>query len=292
MEKNTLGKGAVYAAIAYVLWGVLPVYWKLLSPVNSFRILAFRILFSLGFTAVLLLSRRNTRWLSMLADPRRRLLVIASSLMITVNWGVYIWAVNAGHTVECSLGYYINPLVSILLGLLFFRERLLPLQWAAFGIAACGVLMLTLFTGAFPWIALILAFSFAFYGLLKKKLEAGSLEALGTETLLAAPLAVLMLLLPGRGIGELREIDGILWLPIALSGIITTAPLFCFAQGAKRLPLSALGFMQFINPTLQLLSGVLVFREPFPSRNLLAFAFIWAAVLLYSALFLRKKEGG
>jgi chloramphenicol-sensitive protein RarD len=285
MEKKTLGKGVVYAVAAYVLWGILPVYWKLLSPVNSFQILGFRIIFSLFFTAAILLARRNTTWIGILSDPRRRFLAAASAFMITVNWGVYIWAVNAGHTVECSLGYYINPLVSVLLGLIFYRERLLPLQWAAFGLAAAGVGILTAFTGVFPWTALALAFSFAFYGLFKKKLEAGALDTLGTETLLAAPAAILLLVLPGGGLNGLREIQTALWIPIALSGFITVTPLFCFAHGAKRLPLSTLGFLQFINPTFQFLTGVFVFREPFPRGNIFAFILIWTAILLYSASF-------
>jgi chloramphenicol-sensitive protein RarD len=289
-EKTSTGKGVLYALAAYVLWGILPVYWKLLSSINSFQILGFRILFSLIFTAVLLAFQKNTRWLDMLRDKKQRLLVICSSLMVTINWGVYIWAVNAGHTVECSLGYYMNPLISIVLGLIFFRERLTPLQWAAFGLACVGVLGMTLITGTFPWIAIALALSFGLYGLLKKKLKASSLETLGTETLLASPIALILLLASGGGTAGITAISPPVWIPLILAGIITTGPLFCFSQGAKVLPLSAIGFLQFINPTLQLFLGVFVFKEAFPVRNLLAFGCIWAAVLLYSLSFVIKKK--
>ncbi|GHV17203.1 membrane protein [Spirochaetia bacterium] len=290
MRQASWRKGAIYALLCYILWGILPVYWKLLSSINSFHILGFRILLSLMLIACLLLPQKNTRWITILRDPKKRRLVIASSVMITANWGIYIWAVNAGHTVECSLGYYINPLISVLLGLIFFRERLMPLQWAAFGSAAIGVIIMTIFTGVFPWISIGLALTFGFYGLLKKKLDGGSLETLGTETLLASPAAILLLALPGGGFADIPAIVPLVWLPLILAGVITTVPLFFFAKGAKLLPLSAIGFLQIINPTLQLFSGVFLFGEPFPVRNLGAFAFIWASVILYSLSFVVGKK--
>jgi chloramphenicol-sensitive protein RarD len=290
MEKKPLKKGVFYALTAYLLWGVLPVYWKLLSSIDSFHILGFRILFSLVCAAGILVLQKNTRWLRVLRDKRQRRFVIAASLVITLNWGTFIWAVNAGHTVECSLGYYINPLFSILLGLIFFRERLLPLQWAAFGLACAGVLIMTFLSGVFPWISLMLALTFGLYGLLKKKIDGEALETLGAETLLASPIAILLLALPGRGFADIPAITPLVWLPLALVGLITLAPLFCFARGAKLLPLSAIGFLQFVNPTMQLLLGVFIFGEAFPARNLLAFAFIWGAVLLYSLSFVQRRR--
>jgi chloramphenicol-sensitive protein RarD len=290
MSQASWRKGAVYALLCYVLWGILPVYWKLLSSINSFQILGFRILLSLALIACLLLFQKNTRWITNLRDPKKRWFAIASSVMITANWGIYIWAVNAGHTVEWSLGYYINPLVSVLLGLIFFRERLLPLQWAAFAAAAIGVIIMTIFTGVFPWISIGLALTFGLYGLLKKKLDGGPLETLGTETLLASPAALLLLAIPGGGFADLPAIALLVALPLALAGIITTVPLFFFAKGAKLLPLSAIGFLQIINPTLQLFSGVVIFGEAFPMRNLGAFAFIWGAVILYSLSFIKVKR--
>jgi chloramphenicol-sensitive protein RarD len=203
---------------------------------------------------------------------------------------LYIWAINAGHTVESSLGYYINPLVSIVLGLIFFGEALSPLQWVAFGFAAAGVSLLTVFSGTFPWISLGLALSFGFYGLFKKKVDAGSLETLGAETLLASPLALLFILLPGGALRSLHELSGGLWVLLLLAGAVTTIPLYCFARGAKLLPLSALGFIQFVNPTMLLFTGIFIFGEPFPVRNLLAFALIWTSVILYSVSLLRLSR--
>jgi chloramphenicol-sensitive protein RarD len=276
--------------MSLLLWGVLPVYWHLLASVNSFHILAFRILFSAVLTAAILLARKNTNWLKALIRRDSRLSIVGASVMITSNWGVDIWAVNSGRTVDCSLGYYINPLLSIVLGLIFFRERLLPLQWAAFGVACAGVLLLTILSGVFPWVALMVAFSFAFYGLLKKKTSLPALESLGAETLLASPVALLLLAFCGGGFADLTKIKTLLWIPALLSGIITTVPLYFFSKGTKLLPLSAIGFLQFINPTLQFISGVAILGEPFPAWKLPAFIIIWVAVILYSVSLLPKKR--
>jgi chloramphenicol-sensitive protein RarD len=209
-------------------------------------------------------------------------LVFLSALAISFNWGIYIWAVNAKHLIEASLGYYIQPLVYILLGLFFFRERLLPAQWGAFILAMIGVCLLTIFSGTVPWISLVLAFSFSAYGLLKKNLSFNALDALGAETLMASPLALALLFLPIQGtIGE-SGITPLILLALLPSGIITSLSLYFFAQGTRLLPLSALGFIQFVSPTMQFLIGRFIFNEPFPAKNLAAFVFIWASVLLYS----------
>jgi chloramphenicol-sensitive protein RarD len=290
MLVSNRAKGVLFTVFSQLLWGILPVYWKLLASVNSLCILGFRIICSLILIVCVLLPHGKIRRLRALAGPGRRLSVVASACLITCNWGLYIWAINAGHTVESSLGYYINPLVSIVLGLIFFREGLSPLQWTAFGFAAAGVGLLTVLSGTFPWIALGLALSFGFYGLFKKKIAAGSLETLGAETLLAAPLAALFILLPGGALNGLRELSPGLWIVLLLSGAVTTIPLYCFARGAKLLPLSALGFIQFVNPTMLLITGVFIFGEPFPVRNLFAFALIWVSVVLYSVSFLKREK--
>lgn len=282
MEKKSFGEGVFFVLVSLLLWGVLPVYWHLLASINSFHVLALRILFSAVLTASILLVRKNTAWLRALTRRPSIFFLAGSSAMITVNWGTYIWAVNSGRTVDCSLGYYINPLVSVVLGLIFFREQLLPLQWAAFGIACTGVLLLTVLSGIFPWTALIIALSFSFYGLLKKKMPTTSLESLGAETLLASPVALLLLAFCGGGFADLPKISPLLWIPMLLAGPITTVPLYFFSRGTRILPLSAAGFLQFINPTLQFLSGVVILKEPFPSWKLPAFIIIWAAVILYS----------
>lgn len=283
-------KGVCFTVLSQILWGTLPVYWKLLSSVNALCILGFRIICSLLLIICVLVPRGNTRWLRVLAEPRRRLSVAAAAGLITCNWGLYIWAINAGHTVESSLGYYINPLVSIVLGLIFFREALSPLQWLAFGFAAAGVSLLTILSGTFPWISLCLALTFGFYGLFKKKADMSSLETLGAETLLASPVALIFILLPPGALRSLGELGAGLWVLLLLAGAVTTIPLYCFARGAKLLPLSAMGFIQFVNPTILLFTGVVIFGEPFPVRNLLAFALIWVSVILYSVSLLRRSR--
>jgi chloramphenicol-sensitive protein RarD len=290
MASSSIGKGVFCAGSSYLLWGILPLYWKLLSFASPLHILAFRILFSLFFVGLVLLLGRNTAWLRLFADPKKRTLAILSGLIITFNWGLYIWAVNNGHTIESSLGYYINPLISILLGLIIFKEKLGRLQWAAFAFAVLGVLLITLLSGIFPWISLALAVSFGIYGLLKKKLSASSLESLGAETLSAAPIGIVLLIFPFHGQGDLSGLSPLSWAALASCGIVTALPLFLFGLGAKLLPLSALGFIQFISPTIQFFLGVFVFGESFPLQNLAAFGFIWASVIIYSVSLTRPPS--
>ena len=275
--------------LSYILWGILPLYWKLLSAVQPLHILAFRILCSLLLVGCILLLKKNIFWLAVFKDRKKSLLMILTAFTISFNWGLYIWAVNSGHTVEASMGYYINPLVSIALGLCFFREKLLPLQWAAVALALAGVLILAALYGAPPWISLGLALSFGFYSLLKKTTALSPLESLGAETLAAAPLGILLL---GLRIGVVRHFDwqGLFylselplrsWALLVLCGAATAFPLYCFARGARLLPFSALGFIQFISPTLQFLAGVFAFRESVPVQNYTAFGCIWSAAILY-----------
>ena len=288
MERPSLGKGFLFAVSAYLLWGILPIYWKLLAAVSPLHILGFRILFSLILVSAILFSRRNFSWLRFFRDRRKGTLLILAAFTLSFNWGLYIWAVNSGHTIEASVGYYINPLVSIVLGLCFFRESLKPLQWAAFGLAMAGVLISTVFAGAPPWISLGLALSFGFYGLIKKAVDLSALESLGAETLIASPLGLLLLLLPftaggnsGQGLSYVSELPVPVLLLILGSGAVTTLPLYLFAKGTRLLPLSTMGFIQFVAPTLTFLEGVFVFHESFPPRNFLVFGCIWAAVILY-----------
>jgi chloramphenicol-sensitive protein RarD len=237
----------------------------------------------------ILLLRKHTAWLGCFTDTKKRPLLVLAGLVISFNWGLYIWAVNSGHTIASSLGYYINPLISIVFGLLFFKEKLRPLQWAAFGLAMVGVLILTVLAGELPWISLGLALSFGLYGALKKTISLPALETLGAETLVAAPLGLLLLLVrfdrgpapDWRGLGYLVELPVHTWILLLLCGAVTALPLYCFARGARLLSLSALGFIQFISPTLQFVMGAFVFGESFPAQNYIAFACIWVAALLY-----------
>jgi len=288
MDKS-FGKGIVFALLSFIMWGVFPLYWKFLIAVDSFHILAFRILLSLVLVGVILLAIKNTAWLAVFKEPKKAAVLIPTALLLCCNWGLYIWAVNRGHTIEASLGYYINPLISILLGLVFFRERLKPLQWVAAAIALVGVLIVTVASRSLPWVSLGLALSFGFYGLLKKKLELSALESLGAETLASAPIGVFLLFF-NFGNASFSGLSGLHYLAglppqtlalLALCGLVTTLPLYFFAHGAKLLPLSTLGFTQFINPTLQFSMGLFVFKETFPAHNFVAFIFIWTAVIVY-----------
>jgi chloramphenicol-sensitive protein RarD len=287
-------QGVLYAFTANVIWGTVPLYWKLFPAVSPLRILAFRILYSCLIVGIFLVCRKDTVWLTIIKDFKKGWPVFLSAGVISFNWGVYIWAVNTNHIIESSLGYYIQPLVYILLGLLFFRERLPPLQWTAFGFAAAGVLLLTFFSGAFPWISLILAISFSVYGLLKKSLKFDALNALGAETLIASPLAMVLLFLPIQGTIQESGLSLLVLLALLPSGLITSLPLYFFARGTKLLPLSTVGFIQFVSPTLMFFVGVFVFAEPFPVKNIIAFGFIWASVVLYSVSLLvtRDPKGG
>jgi len=306
-NSGSFNKGIFFALISYIMWGLFPLYWKMLIVIDSLHILAFRILLSLVVVGIALLVSKNSAWLAAFKDPKKAFILLLAALFLCGNWGLYIWAVNSGHTIEASLGYFINPLVSIVLGLLFFRERLTPLQWTAVGIAIAGVLLLTVLSGTFPWISLILAFTFGFYGLIKKKLSLSALESLGAETLVSAPFGILMLFFTIKNFNnEFETVNAIVfsglqglhylsvlpvqtWLLLTLCGFVSTIPLYFFARSVKILPLSALGFTQFICPTLQFLLGLLVFGEEFPFRYFTAFGFIWTAVILY-IVSLRIKE--
>jgi chloramphenicol-sensitive protein RarD len=292
MRNSLPGKGIANAVLAYTLWGILPLYWKLLSLVQPLHILAFRIIMSLISVVLVLVFQKNSAWFRLFKDMSKRNLAIMAGLLITFNWGLFIWAVNNGHTIDSSLGYYINPLVSILLGLIFFKERLLPLQWAAFACAVLGVAVMTVNTGIFPWVSLGLALSFGFYGLIKKKIPVGSLESLAAETLVALPVGILLLVFPPGNLSDLSSLGALSWAGLLLSGVITASPLYCFAQGAKYLPLSAMGFIQFISPTLQFLVGFFAFGEPFPAVNFVAFGFIWISVIIYIVSLLGKTGTG
>ena len=285
-------RGFVYAASSYFLWGLLPLYWKLLAGINSMHILSFRILLSLILCGGILLAQKNISWLSIYKNRLKFLFLALSGLAISFNWGLYIWAVNGGFTIEASLGYYITPLISVVLGMCFFGEKMKPLQVAAFILAFTGVLILTILTGSLPWISLCLAFSFALYGLLKKKVNMPALETLAVETMVAAPLGLILIFTslgtaldgghpnPGN-ISYIVEMPPLTLFLLFLAGAATTLPLYLFSKGARLLPLSTLGFIQFLSPTMTFLTGIFIFKEHFPARNFIVFAFIWSAVILY-----------
>jgi len=280
-----LNKGILYAAAAYIIWGLLPLYWKALQGVPALEILAHRIVWSLIFVSVILTVRHKWSFVKpALRDRRIVLTFVASGLLLSVNWFTYIWAVNDGHIVETSLGYFINPLVNVLLGYVVLKERMRPAQWAAIALAAAGVLYLTLSYGSFPWIALTLAFSFGTYGLLRKTAKLNSAEGLAMETaVLFLPAAGYLLLLQSQGAGSFAGGDLSTTLLLFFAGAATSIPLLFFAAGARLILLASLGLLQYIAPTLQFLIGVLVYDEPFGISRLIGFSIIWLALILYSA---------
>ncbi|HJV75058.1 MAG TPA: EamA family transporter RarD [Noviherbaspirillum sp.] len=279
-----MNAGMLYAATAYALWGVFPLYFKALQEIAPFEILVHRMVWSLAFLAVVLAVRRHWGWLgSTLRQPKILAGFAASALLLSSNWFIYIWAVNHGRVVDASLGYFINPLFNVLLGSVLLHERLRAVQWTAVALAACGVAWLTWQGGGLPWIALLLAATFALYGLLRKTAALGTLEGLALETLLLFPLAaVYLVLLTMEGRNSFATAStGTQWL-LAASGPITAIPLLLFAAGARRIPLSLLGLLQYIGPTLQLLLGVWLYHEPFGGMRLAGFALIWSALAVYS----------
>ncbi|GAB4569347.1 MAG: EamA family transporter RarD [Rhizobacter sp.] len=280
-----MSTGAIYAALAFAAWGIFPLYFRQIAHVPSGEILIHRIVWSLVFVVIALSLRRQWGWLKpVLRQPKVLAAFTASALLLSVNWLTYIWAVNNGHVIDASLGYFINPLVNVLLGYTVLHERLRRMQWVALGLAAAGVLWLTVQAGHLPWIALALAGSFGLYGLLRKVATLGALEGLTLETLLLAPIAAVVLgvwMFNGSSTFPAPDATTNFWLIAA--GPITAIPLLLFAAGARRISLTTLGLLQYIGPTIQLALGLWLFHEPFSAARLLGFALIWLALALYSA---------
>jgi chloramphenicol-sensitive protein RarD len=278
--------GIIYATLAFLSWGLFPLYFHALDEVPAGQILAHRVLWSLVFLMVVLTVRRQWRWLpEVVKQPKVVLSFVASALLLSVNWLIYIWSVNHGHVIDASLGYFINPLVNIMLGYIVLGERLRRLQWAAIAVAALGVLWLTWQAGTVPWIALALAATFGGYGLLRKTAVLGALEGLAFETMVLFPLAVayvVWLSVHGANVFLTTPHDGIRCLLVA-AGPITAIPLLMFAAGARRIPLAVLGMIQYVGPTLQFLLGVWLFKEAFTADRLVGFSLIWSALALYAA---------
>jgi len=285
--------GILQASLAYVIWGLFPLYFRLLHGVAALEVLAHRVVWSLLFLLGVLTARRHWAWLGPALRNRRVVgLFLASSALIGTNWYVYIWAVSHGRMVDASLGYFITPLVNVVTGWLVLKERLRPAQWGAVATAAAGVAWLTWAQGTPPWIALILAASFSSYGLLRKTATLGALEGLTLETLLLGPLALAGLgwaVAHGQSVfpGAPSDLQGLLM----AAGPLTAVPLLLFAGGARRIPLSLLGMLQYIGPTIQLALGVWLFHEPFAGTRAQGFVIIWAACALFSAeLWWRSRQ--
>jgi chloramphenicol-sensitive protein RarD len=285
-------RGLIYGATAYLLWGLFPLYWPLLKPASALEILAHRMLWSLGVVAILLW--RTRAWANVragLADRRKRWLLAGAAVVITSNWGTYIWAVNANHVVETSLGYFINPLFTIVLGVVFLHERLRRMQWVAVGIASVAIVVLTVGYGRLPWIALVLATSFGLYGYFKKRAAVGALESLAIETgYLAIPALTTLVVIDVRGdLAFGRHGPGNVTL-LVLTGLITAIPLLFFGAATRRLPLSVIGLLQYLAPVLQFLVGVTVDHERMPPERWAGFALVWVALIVLTTDGLRRQR--
>jgi chloramphenicol-sensitive protein RarD len=279
-----MNPGIAYAALAYLCWGLFPLYFRQLTDVPALEVVLHRTLWSLVFVLGVLAVRRQWAWMAaLLRQPRVLGAFAASALLLSANWLTYVWAVNNGHVVDASLGYFILPLVSVALGYFFLHERPRPGQWLAVAVAAAGVLWLTVQSGRLPWIALVLAITFGFYGLLRKVAVLGALEGLALETMLLAPVAAIVLgVWAGQGRGALAHGDAAALGWLLLAGPITAIPLLLFAAGARRIPLAMMGILQYLSPSLQFALGVWLFHEPFEASRLVGFVLIWTALLVYS----------
>jgi chloramphenicol-sensitive protein RarD len=275
-----------YGLGAYAIWGLFPIYWKLIEFVPADQIIAHRIVWSfllLAVVRVVAIARRQPRERLLASRPVVGLYT-AAAVLIAVNWFVYVWAVTHHFILETSLGYFITPLVNVLLGVVILRERLRPLQWVAIALAATGVGYLAIVYGDVPWIAIALAVSFGTYGLIKKKAPLRPVAGLTLETgLLFLPALVYLAIAESGGTGPFVQAHGSMQLLIAAAGPVTTLPLVLFAAAVQRIPLSAIGILQFIAPTIQFALGVLVYKEPFSHQQLVGFAFVWAAVIVFAA---------
>ncbi|MCC6456416.1 MAG: EamA family transporter RarD [Caldilineaceae bacterium] len=279
-----MSRGALYALSCYIIWGFLPIYWKFLSAIPGLETTSHRVIWSAVVAALVLIWQRNWRWLGdVLRQPRVILTFAATAILILANWLIYIYAINNDQIVESSLGYFINPLVNVLLGIIFLRERPRLWQWIAIAVAAAGVTYLTIDYGRLPWVALGLAGSFAFYALLKKTATLPALEGLFLETtFLAIPLTIYLFSLDQSGQGTFGMGNWQTSLLLILGGPLTALPLLLFSAGAKRVSMTLLGLLQYIAPTMQFVIGIALYHEPFSQSQLVGFAFIWVALVLFT----------
>lgn len=283
---NEFKRGIFFALGAYILWGILPLYWELIHGFDAFEILAFRIIFSMIFMVFIVIIGKNRQAFlrdikSLIGSPVKLIAIIVAGYVITINWGTFIWAVTNGHVLQSSLGYYINPIVSILLALIFLKERFNKFEWLAIILAFIGVLYMTFKIGEFPFVSLLLAFSFGIYGLIKKLVPIDAISSITIECIVTAPAGFIYLWY----IWQQHQLSfGInsssFWL--IFSGAVTAVPLILFSAGARRIPLSLTGFIQYVGPTLMFILGIFVFKEAFDVDQLITFIFIWLGIIVYS----------
>lgn len=277
-------RGLILGAGAYTLWGVFPLYWRVLEPAGAIELLAHRIVWSLlTMLVILVVWRRADGLRALLRDRRKVVLISCAAAVVSVNWGAYIWGVNNGRVVETSLGYFINPLVTVLMGVLVLGERLRRLQWVAMAIAFVAVAVLTLDYGRPPWVALVLAFSFGTYGLLKKQANVGAVESITLETIVMAPVAAAyVIFLVGTGTSSFASHGPVHALLLTTTGVITAVPLLLFSAAAIRVSMVSLGLLQYLAPTIQFTLGILVFDEDMPASRWIGFGLVWVALAIFT----------
>lgn len=289
-----MNRGVLAGIGAYLIWGFLPIYLKALQVVPSFQIMLHRLVWSFVFVLLLIFLRREwPQFRSSIASRRVLMIYSLTAVLLAANWLIYIYGINSGQVIETSLGYFINPLLSVALGVVILRERLRPMQWLPIGLAAVGVLYLTLQYGSPPWIALALAFTFGIYGLIKKVAPLGSLHGQSLETgILFIPAVIYLFFAESQGFGSFGHQGLSVTLLLAFAGVVTALPLLLFGYAARNIPLSLLGILQYIAPTFQFLLGVYLYQEPFSTTRLVGFAFIWLALLIFTleSLYTRRKQ--
>ncbi len=286
-----MNKGVISAFTAYIMWGVFPIYFKLLHTVPAFQTVSHRVVWSFFFLVIVIALRGEGKAFLKSLTWKRFFIYLGSGTLLCINWFTYVWAISQGYVVESSLGYFINPLVSVVLGMIFLGEKLRPLQWIPVILAVAGVAYLTITYGSLPWIALILAFSFGFYGLIKKISPLGSLHGLTLETAaIFLPSLGVLLVEEFRGVGAFGHDGWLISILLALTGVVTAVPLILFSIGARSIPLSTVGLLQYITPTGQFLSGVFLFGEPFTHDRLIGFSIIWLALIIFSVESLSRRK--
>ena len=290
-NRSEYSLGLLFGFSSYILWGLFPLYWPLLEPANPLEIVSHRAVWTLVFCViVLILSKQIHSTIKILSNPMKMVGLLATTVLISINWITYIWATNNGHVVEAALGYYINPLIIIAFGVLLLREKLRPLQWLAVGIAAVGVIILTIDYGRLPWIAISLALSWGTYGLVKKKLDLGALEGLAIETLISLiPYGFYLLYLGHQGTGQFGH-KPILTILLITAGAVTAIPLLLFNGSTTRLPYSTIGLLQYITPTIQFSIGVWVRHEAMPTARWIGFVVIWFALVALGTDLVRSSR--
>ncbi len=291
-QRGDAAQGVLYGFAAYIIWGIVPIYWPLLQPATALEILSHRVIWSLVvLLAFLAVKKRIRKALSIFKDRKKLSILTVASIFIAVNWGLFIWASVSGRILDSSLGYYINPLFSIGLGVILLKEKLRNLQWLAIGIATIAIIYLSVTLGSPPYVALSLAFTFSIYGYLKKRANVEAIDSLTIETLILIPLAlgyIAYLSAVGQNSFGVNGIDHAIWL--ASAGIITAVPLALFGAAAIRIPLSTLGFIQYVGPTLQFIIGLYLFNEPMPRDRFIGFALTWLAIAIISFDALRHRN--